>query len=1191
MTSLPPCARAVARSFLLLPAVILASSCGDGPSPTPPIPVPVQPSAPGVPQNVRVTDRGQDFVAWQWDAVSGAAGYQVQVSIGDDSFSPPDEEAALAANQTAVRFEDEALAPGTSVYLRVRAFAGTQAAPVYGQFSGAVSGMTAGAPPAMESDRERLVALYEATAGEDWKNDENWLSDRPIDEWHGVETDGEGRVVSLDLGDNDLEGEIPADLGGLNRLRAVNLGGNRLRGIIPPELGRLTAVQTVDLSENELTGDIPPDLAEWGQLGDLDLSDNRLTGEIPSRLGGSGTVRRLDLGNNRLTGEIPPDLAEWGQLEQLDLGDNELEGEIPQDFGRLSPVRSVDLSGNRITGRIPELSGEWMDYLEHLDLGHNEFSGSIPATIGGARRLTGLDLGSNRLTGRIPAELGNLRDLVELDLGNDEELAAGTAGWAAQTTGPGGGNALTGPIPPELGNLTRLEVLDLAGNELTGTIPPELGRLVELTTLNLASNPGLTGNLPEELTALDNLEVLALQGTSVVIPNTPDFQIWLVRIPTATVPDPPSGDRAALEALYRATDGDNWKDNTGWLTDAPLGDWYGVTADSRGRVTELSLGSNGLEGTIPPALGDLTRLTELLTLSRNELSGPIPPELGQLTNLEVLSLHSNELSGLIPPELGELTELTDLYLYSNELSGPIPPELGQLTNLTWLFLNGNKLSGPIPPALGQLTKLTRLSLFENQLSGPVPPELGSLTTLDLLRLHQNPLLSGPLPETFVALTALTELTLQDTGICVPAGTAFSSWLDAIVSKTGVRNCETTGDRAVLEALYRATGGSNWTNNTGWLTSRPLRDWYGVTTDTDGRVSGLSLRENGLDGELPSEVGQLSNVAWLLLSRNELSGAIPPELGELTELTYLELGSNRLGGTIPAQLGQLFKLEQLGLGGNQLEGGLPPELGSLTNLRILGLSQNSGVSGPLPDTFLSVMSLETLLLTNTGLCVPAGGGFDAWLDRIGNKSPDPVPRCAPRIATYDLVFEPRISGNPLLMVLGAAPLPEGVDLAPSAALLAHPAGEAPWKVGGSLSGDMRVFVQTGDATVLTDAAEARGHWLIATTNDEILALLAQAELELALEEPCVSYASKLVPSPDWFVGFSNVCTVDDAGNWRDEVTFTIVAYDAGIAGGSDWVPLNQVPVTEPPELIAELDIEPFSPAGTPMAIITATLREE
>ncbi|MXY83791.1 MAG: hypothetical protein F4Y91_17470, partial [Gemmatimonadetes bacterium] len=49
------------------------------------------------------------------------------------------------------------------------------------------------------------------------------------------------------------------------------------------------------------------------------------------------------------------------------------------------------------------------------------------------------------------------------------------------------------------------------------------------------------------------------------------------------------------------------------------------------------------------------------------------------------------------------------------------------------------------------------------------------------------------------------------------------------------------DRAVLIALYEATGGDNWKNNTNWLISTsPLDQWYGVTTDDGGRVASLYL---------------------------------------------------------------------------------------------------------------------------------------------------------------------------------------------------------------------------------------------------------------------------------------------------------------------------------------------------------------
>ena len=120
----------------------------------------------------------------------------------------------------------------------------------------------------------------------------------------------------------------------------------------------------------------------------------------------------------------------------------------------------------------------------------------------------------------------------------------------------------------------------------------------------------------------------------------------------ATAPPAASGsvetDREALVALYNSTDGENWDKSANWLSDAPLGEWKGVTTNDDGRVTELSLLDNALSGEIPAELGNLSSLTEL-DLGNDELSGEIPPELGNLSNLESLKLRGNfELSGEIP---------------------------------------------------------------------------------------------------------------------------------------------------------------------------------------------------------------------------------------------------------------------------------------------------------------------------------------------------------------------------------------------------------------------------------------------------------------------------------------------------------------------------------------------------------------
>ena len=92
---------------------------------------------------------------------------------------------------------------------------------------------------------------------------------------------------------------------------------------------------------------------------------------------------------------------------------------------------------------------------------------------------------------------------------------------------------------------------------------------------------------------------------------------------------PPPEDLAPLVALYSATGGSNWTDRANWLSDGPLGSWRGVVTDESGRVTELDLSDNGLDGGIPPELGSLSSLTTL-DLSSNELGGRIPPELGDL---------------------------------------------------------------------------------------------------------------------------------------------------------------------------------------------------------------------------------------------------------------------------------------------------------------------------------------------------------------------------------------------------------------------------------------------------------------------------------------------------------------------------------------------------------------------------------
>ena len=157
---------------------------------------------------------------------------------------------------------------------------------------------------------------------------------------------------------------------------------------------------------------------------------------------------------------------------------------------------------------------------------------------------------------------------------------------------------------------------------------------------------------------------------------------------------------------------------------------------------------------------------------------------------------------------------------------------------------------------------------------------------------------------------------------------------------------------MLTALYSTTNGENWWRSDNWLSGAPLGEWYGVIINDDGRVTELNLNDaRNLLGEIPPELGSLSNLETLNLNNNNLSGEIPAELGSLSNLTVLDLFNNNLRGEIPPELGNLSNLTVLRLDNNQLSE-IPAELGSLSNLEQLGLYGNN-LSGEIPAWLASL----------------------------------------------------------------------------------------------------------------------------------------------------------------------------------------------------------------------------------------------
>ena len=951
--------RTIIRLSAVLALVALAKGCGDGDSPTaPPTPEPARPTT------VTVSPATHELTAF---------GTTVQLTA-----EVRDQNARVMVGAT-VTWTSSANSVATVDISGLVTGVGEGTATITASV-GSVQGtaeITVG-PDLVgpDLDRAALVALYNATDGPNWVDAENWLTDAPLGDWYGVDTDTSGRVVRLDLGgrwDNDaqeyiphnLSGPIPTELGELASLTWLRLHSNSLTGPIPTELGSLADLESLDLGGNDLSSPIPTELGSLADLESLNLGGNNLSGPIPTELGELASLTGLWLYSNSLTGPIPTELGSLADLEHLNLGNNDLTGPIPTELGKLASLTWLGLHSNSLTGPIPTELGSLAD-LESLYLGYNDLTGPIPESFLNLEALEQFGFEGN-------ADLcaPGTTDFVTWLEGIDEtygpycnESDVGVLNLLYESSGgPDWTNSsgwLETPALDEWYGVTadplgRVLMLDLTRNGLTGRLQADLAKLAEMSRLRLGDNT-LSGRLPSSLTRLLLVE-LHYADTELCVPSDASFQTWLNGIPShegTGVECAPLSDRDILEILYEATGGPNWTNSNNWLTDAPVRDWFGVGADGEGSVRTLRIEENNLQGPIPAELGNLANLTSL-SLGGNELSGPIPPELGNLSSLMRLALWGNELGGPIPPELGNLASLTLLNLFNNRVSGPIPPELGNLSSVEDLLLSSNALSGSIPPELGNLPSVVQLSLGQNDLSGPIPSELGGLATLERLLLGSNNL-TGRIPPELGNLAKAIVLHLYGNALSGPI----------------------PGDLGRLASM----------------------EW-------------MLLGGNRLTGSIPPEIGNLANMEILSLSDNELSGPIPPELGDLSSVTYLALDGNALAGPLPGALGNLSTVEELILSSNALTGPVPPEFGDMSSLKQLALSNNPGMEGALAAELTSLRQLEELLAGDTGLCVSSDPGIQAWLARVPKRRIKPCTEGDPAMAYLTQAVQSREYPVPLV----------------------------------------------------------------------------------------------------------------------------------------------------------------------------------
>ncbi len=572
-------------------------------------------------------------------------------------------------------------------------------------------------PPVNEADSLALIALYNSTNGPEWNR--TWNLEEPAFFWDGVIVASSGRVVGLNLENNNLDGSLPSEIGDLTALRGMILGSNELKGGLPAELGSLTELEALILRDNDFSGSIPVELGNLTKLFELNLGINGLTGSIPTELGALTMLETLNLNSNDVTGEIPANLSGLTNLIELGLGSNNLSGPIPDELSALVNLERLDFSQNDLSGQIPG-PFSLLTNLEEIFINDNNISG-LPD-------LSALD-----------PDIFNA-DFNNLDFGDllpniniiDQYIPQGNIGDPSTLIGITGEDLnLVTTTSDDGNNEYQWFKDDVAINGATNT------------SYNLA----YSGTVDEGLYRCD-----------VTNPGVPDLTLSrFITVIDQTVTQ--REDYAALEAFFNATGGANWVNKTNWLTSQPFDQWVGLSTDVDGRVTALELVGNNLSSELPEDLGSLSKL-KTIDLSDNELSGELPTSFWTMSSLVQIDFDNNSFDGELPAEIANLVNLEELYLSGNSFSGSIPDEIGVLTNLQDLTLDGNELTGTIPFVLGNLTKLVFLELDDNSFEGELPSELGQLTSLDLLNLNGNNL-EGSLPVELGDLTNLTELRLFD----------------------------------------------------------------------------------------------------------------------------------------------------------------------------------------------------------------------------------------------------------------------------------------------------------------------------------------------------------------------------------------------------------------------------------------------
>ncbi|XP_058071106.1 receptor-like protein 15 [Magnolia sinica] len=777
-----------------------------------------------------------------------------------------------------------------------------------------------------------------------------------------------GNLEQLDLGVNRLNRSILPYLGALSSLKSLDLSGNNLEGCFPSkELASLSKLEVLDLGYNGLNGSVfLQELANLSKLEVLDLGYNQLNGSLFLQdLCNLENLQELDLQGNELEGSLPPCLSNLSSLQLLDLSENRLSGQISSSlFSSLTMIRFLSLSYNRFEGSLSFSSFANLSKLEFVGLSvldglfpgvdvityPNQLEVETESTPWVPKfQLKVLHLSNckiNKLTGTIPSFLSSQYDLIALDLSHNN-MKGNFPSWLLENNKrlgllDLGSNSLAGPfhLPPH-SNKMNAYYLDVSSNHIYGQLPENIGfSLPNLLHLNMSTN-ALHGTFPLSMGNMSELYSLDLSRNnfSGEIPEQLAMgciSLMILKLSNNRLQGPVFPTHSNLTQLrYLYLDGNGF---TGEIS---------ASIFKSPHLQFLDVGRNNISGRLPAQIGNFSELM-WLSMPENYLEGPIPAEYCNLSSLSLLDLYQNGISGPIPSCFN--LYLKFLHLQGNELTGLMPNALSKISSLVTLDVSDNYFSGNIPNWIGTLQNLRFLLLGGNNLQGHIPMQLCQLKNVSILDLSHNNL-SGPIPPCFGNMTfGRARVTDFSTFVVSPLGFGFG--FDQL-----------PGYRIKVSLPGINVGLTDSEEEVEFITKKRSETYKGVVLYF---MSGVDLSWNQLTGEIPPEIGHLTDIHALNLSHNQLSGPIPETFSNLKQIESLDLSHNRLSGEIPPQLTELNFLSAFNVSHNNLSGVLPDMMkGQFSTFGETSYEGNPLLCGPPLTSCFSTSPLPPSMPTTSG----------------------------------------------------------------------------------------------------------------------------------------------------------------------------------------------------------------------------------